>query len=151
MSITIKVEDFQDWSSIFGEINRQQNLKVFTAIAPDTTHATSQSRKPKGSQSMEPGRTSHDKPRCQATEYKAVSLEQSFVQPLSRRTSTPRIPITPIDIKKAERDYRLTDAARNLTKEQMASLYEDILKPLDVTPFCGKNRSKCKLIEELFQ
>ena len=62
------------------------------------------------------------------------------VQPRKRINSTPR-PSPTIDNDKLMEDCRLTDAARKLSKEQMALLYEDIIKPLDVY-FIFRERGK---------
>lgn len=57
--------------------------------------------------------------------------EQSRV----RLTSSPCTTISEMNTDNPEnlqRDPRFTDAARMLSKEEIASLYEDIVKPLDV-------------------
>ena len=53
----------------------------------------------------------------------------------ARLTSTPCATISKINSNipdNLQRDARFTEAAKTLSKEEMASLYEDIVKPLDV-------------------
>ena len=35
MSITIQLEDFQSWSEVFAEIERQCNMRLFEIIKPN--------------------------------------------------------------------------------------------------------------------
>ena len=35
MSITIQLEDFQSWSEVFAEIERQRNMRLFGIIQPN--------------------------------------------------------------------------------------------------------------------
>ena len=37
MSITIHLEDFQSWSEVFQEIERQSNMRLFEIIKPNTS------------------------------------------------------------------------------------------------------------------
>ena len=50
-------------------------------------------------------------------------------QPCVRTRSAP--PCLTIDRAKLENDSRLTEAAKQLSDEELALIYEDILKPLD--------------------
>ena len=144
MSIKIKVEDFQDWSGIFEEIKRQQNLKVFTVIAPDTAHFTLSQGKPKCLSSMsEPKRSSYDKLTRRVTVSGAVNQGHSSGKRLSLPSTSNST--NNVDAKKGAQDSRLTDAAKNLTEEQMALLYEDILKPLDVYSILKQRQSQMKI------
>ena len=34
MSVSIDIDNFQNWSEIFQEIKRQENLRIFAAIEP---------------------------------------------------------------------------------------------------------------------
>lgn len=145
MSIKIKIEDFQDWSGIFEEIKRQENLKVFTFIAPDTARFTFPQGKQKYRSSMNARRRSYDITRRRATVWETVNHEYSSVQRLLRLPSASDSLANAVDAKKGEPDSRLTDAARNLTKEEMALLYEDILKPLDIYSILRQRQNQMKI------
>jgi len=93
---------------------------------------------------------------CPATESsklqrKTIDSKHSTLEgePRKRMNSTPQ-PSPTIDADKMMEDLRLTGAARNLSKEQMALLYEDILKPLDIY-FIFREREKQSESEDLFQ
>jgi len=159
MSVTIDIEDFQSWSEILLEIKRQRSLKVFTAIQSGNTNVQPQERKPRSLSMTEPRRTQCYKLRRQASpatessmlQRKAIDNKHSTleVQPRKRMNSTPR-PSPTIDADKMMEGFRLTDAARSLSKEQIVLLYEDILKPLDVY-FIFREREKQSESEDLFQ
>lgn len=159
MSVTIDIEDFQSWSEIFLEIKRHGNLKVFAAIESGNTNVHLQERKPRSLSITEPRRTQCDKMRrqvCAATESsklqrKTIDSKHNTleVEPRKRMNSTPQ-PSPTIDADKMMEDLRLTGAARNLSKERMALLYEDILKPLDIY-FIFREREKQSESEDLFQ
>lgn len=78
--------------------------------------------------------------RAQST-HPTAFCSKELVQPQSKRlTSRP----CKIDRAAILRDKRLTDAAKNLSDDELAFLYEDILKPLDILkiPFCGEIAGK---------
>lgn len=89
MSIKIKIEDFQDWSGIFEEIKRQENLKVFTFIAPDTARFTFPQGKQKYRSSMNARRKSYDITRRRATVWETVNHEYSSFQAQAILLPTP--------------------------------------------------------------
>ena len=134
MDITINLEDFKNWADIFKEIDRQSNLRLFRVIEPDpaTVHCKEIEQKPKQFSSMQQEGVKHYRQGRRASEREAIDHKRKEVVPRARLTSTPRstIKISPDEV--LQRDSRLTDAAKTLSKEQMALLYEDIFKPLDV-------------------
>ena len=169
MSITINIEDFHSWSEIFLEIERQTNLRIFAAIAPDTAIVDRQERKPRSSSLSEPaksevkeenekrlGRRKSHPPRStfaqmdsertykeerKRSEREAIRLKRtlSAVQLPARLNSTSS---PTIDTDTWLRDPRLTDAARKLSEEEMALLYEDIFKPLDIYSILCQRRAQ---------
>ena len=174
MSITIKIDDFHSWSEIFLEIERQTNLKTFAAIAPDITNVDRQERRPRSlslneperkevkevnqkrcgrrksiepssSSQMESQRTHKEERRRSEGEAIRRKRTRSELQPRARIQSTP-CPM--IDADTWLRDPRLTDAARKLSKEQMALLYEDIFKPLDVYSILCQRRAQIQKGDE---
>ena len=178
MSITIKIEDFHSWSEIFLEIERRANLKIFAAIEPGITSVDLQERKPRSLSLSEPsrkevqevnekrsGRRKSNEPRStfqqmeslrtfeekrKRSELEAIRRTRALsdVQPRARLTSTP---CPTINTDSWQRDPRLTDAARKLSKEQMASLYEDIFKPLDIYSILCRRRSQKQEGDKQFQ
>ena len=53
MSVIINMEDFQDWSEIFMEVERQRNLRVFTAIEPGSSLIRRREKKPRSQSAKE--------------------------------------------------------------------------------------------------
>ena len=127
MSITIQLEDFQSWSEVFAEIERQRNMRLFEIIKPNPS-AIRYREKNRGSfLAVNEGRRFSER----ENRGHIPTEEQSRV----RLTSSPCTTISEMKTDNPEnlqRDPRFTDAARKLSKEEMASLYEDIVKPLDV-------------------
>ena len=135
MSITIKIEDFNSWSEIFMEIKRQTNLKTFALIAPDTANVDRQGTKPRS--------LSHSKMDQERTSKKGSEREAI---PRKRRNSAP----CPIDtgLLQLRRDPRLTAAARKMSDEELALLYEDIFKPLDVYSILLQRKAQMNVLED---
>ena len=127
MSITIQLEDFQSWSEVFQEIEKQFNMRLFEIIQPNPS-ATHDREKRKGSLSQV-----HNG-RC-FSEREKHHLPTSEVQPRNRSISTPCAIISEINLNNPDilqGDSRFTDAARKLSKEEKILLYQDIVKPVDV-------------------
>ena len=128
MSVTIHLEDFQSWSEVFQEIERQRNIRLFEIIQPNPS-AIRYREKNRGSfLEVKEGRRrfSGRENRCHIP-----TEEQSRV----RLRSAPCTTISEMNTNNPEnlqRDPRFTDAAKKLSKKEMALLYEDIVKPLDV-------------------
>ena len=161
MSITINIEDFHSWSEIFLEIERQTNLKKFAATEPGMANDDRQERKPRSMSLSEParkevrevkevnekrsGRRKSNEPTRPFTQVESQrsckdERKRSERETIRRKSTLTKVQLCarlkstpcPIDTDAWLRDPRLTDAARKLNKQQMASLYEDIFKPLDV-------------------
>lgn len=185
MSVTINIENFQTWSEVFKEIERQKNLRTFTVIERDIHH---QERKPRCSAAMEvrrtkfckqgrrvgitqckidqtschiqqsgrlvstPGPSDRDK-RGQNKEQLPIQCRevQTCFQPCVRIKSAPSLGIGVDPDELLSQDSRLTDAARKLSREEMALLYEDILKPLDVFSILRERRRGTEEHGDLFQ
>jgi len=156
MSVTIDIEHFQNWSEILLEIKRQRNLKVFTAIQSGNTSCNvyRQERKPRSLSMTEPRRTQCDKLRGQASE-RIHNHNGSTVQRKACLASTP-CPATEnstlqrkmidnkhstLEVQPRKRINSTPRPSPTIDKEQMALLYEDILKPLDVY-FIFRERGK---------
>ena len=185
MSLTINIENFQTWSEIFKEIDRQKNLQTFTVIERDIHH---QERKQRCSAAMEieitkfckqgrrvgiiqckidptnrhrqqsarlastPGPTECDKPGQNKEQVPIQCREvQTCYQPCPRIKSAPSLGIGIDPDELLGQDSRLTDAARKLSREEMALLYEDILKPLDVFSILRERRRQTEESGDLFQ
>ena len=153
MSVTIDIEKFQtNWSAIFSEIQRQRNLKVFSAIEPGTAKIPKQQkqqRKPRCSSVSEIESTKQSFKQGSQDDKEANGLKRRMAQPRTRLTSTP-CPTIEND-KLIQQDSRLTDAACNLSKDEMALLYEDILKPLDMYAIFRHQRARFESSDEMFQ
>ena len=127
MSITIQLEDFQSWSEVFQEIDRQSNMRLFEIIKPNPSAI--RYREKRGSiLGVYEGRRRFSE---RENRGHIPREEQSRV----RLTSSPCTTISEINTDNPEnlrQDPRFTDAARMLSKEEMALLYQDIVKPVDV-------------------
>ena len=147
MSVTINLEDFQSWSEIFTEIKRRRNLKAFSVIEPDIANKQHKERKPRTFSAIEARKIEDD-----ASETEAIGRGPSQIHSRlrPRKNSTP-CPATDLDTDILQHDSRLTDAAQKLSKEEMALLYEDILKPLDIFSILRKQRAQMVFAEQMFQ
>ena len=127
MSITIQLEDFQSWSEVFQEIERQSNMRLFEIIKPNPSAI--RYREKRGSISgVNEGRRRFSE---RENRGHIPREEQSRV----RLRSSPCTTISEMNTDNPEnlqQDPRFTDAARMLSKEEMALLYQDIVKPVDV-------------------
>ena len=126
MSIIIHLEDFQSWSEVFQEIERQRKMRSFEIIQPgqSTIHGRENKR-----------RSSLEVPQKRRfSEGEKNHANPAKVYWRARLTSTPCATISKINSNipdNLQRDARFTEAAKTLSKEEMTSLYEDIVKPLD--------------------
>ena len=78
------------------------------------------------------------------------SKDLLHLQPPIRIKSTPSPTRSVAQDDLVRRDSRLTDAARKLSKQEMALLYEDVLKPLDVFSILLERRKQTEESNELF-
>ena len=128
MSIIIHLEDFQSWSEVFQEIERQRKMRSFEIIQPTDQSAIHDREKKRRSFLEVP-----QKRRFSEGEKNHANPTKVYWR--ARLTSTPCATISKINSNipdNLQRDARFTEAAKTLSKEEMASLYEDIVKPLDV-------------------
>ena len=127
MSITIHLEDFQSWSEVFQEIERQSNMRLFEIIKPNTSAISY--REKRGSilgvnETRRRFSETENRGHIPRGEQSRVRLRSSPCTTMSEmRTDDPE---------NLQQDPRFTDAARMLSKEEMALLYQDIVKPVDV-------------------
>ena len=81
MSITIQLEDFQSWSEVFDEIERQRKMRLFEIIQPDPSAIHDREKKRRSLLRVGEGR-------C-FSEREKNHLQPSEVQPGRRSISTP--------------------------------------------------------------
>ena len=127
MSITIHLEDFQSWSEVFAEIERQRNMRLFEIIKPNPSAIHDREKKRRSFLRVGGGR-------C-FSEREKNDLQLTEVQPGKRSISTPSTTRNEINLDNPESllyDSRFTNAARKLSKEEMALLYLDIVKPVNL-------------------
>ena len=127
MSITIHLEDFQSWSEVFQEMEKQFNMGLFEIIQPNPSAIHDREKRRRSLLQVHKG------------------LHPSEVQPRRRCISTPcaissKINSDNTDI--LQGDCRFTDAARKLSKEEMALLYQDIVQPVDMYSILIENRKE---------
>ena len=149
MTLSIDIDNFQNWSEIFREIQRQENLRVFAAIEPPSFEENEERKKKScGRLGKETSRTVHLKLKRQVSDGEVTYGTQREAKYQPRRHSlqeTPRMTET----EKAVIETRLTQAAQKLTSQEMALLYEDIFKPLDVFLFSVPEKEEEKKILHL--
>ena len=127
MSITIHLEEFQSWSEVFDEIERQRKMMLFEIIRPNPSAIHDREKKRKSLLEVPEGR--------RFSQSEMNHLHPSEVEPRKRSRSTLCTTISEINTDSPDslqHDSRFTDAARKLSKEEMALLYQDIVKPVDV-------------------
>ena len=130
MSITIHLEDFQSWSEVFDEIERQRKMRLFEIIRPNRSAIHDREKKRRSLLRVGEGR-------C-FSEREKNHLQPSEVQPGRRSISTPSTPRNEINLD----NPRFTDAARKLSKEEMELLYLDIVEPVNVYSIFLGNRKE---------
>ena len=148
MSVEIDIENFPNLSSVFEEIERKWESAKFTTQTPEAAKSCIEERTPIFSinTAIEPATRKKEERKTRSSTMTEPRPPQYHNQ--KRRASTPigghtlriaearmRIQSTPpfpvIDRAKLQADTRLTEAANKLSDEELALLYEDILKPLD--------------------
>ena len=127
MSRIIDIDNFPSLSSVLRELERQEETKLFTttkAVRPTGDH---QARKPRSFTTLAPTTGSKQEKRDRRGSD-PTGVKPKVNQPRLRVRSAP---CTSIDRATVESDSRLTENAKKLSNEELALLYEDILKPLD--------------------
>ena len=154
MSLEFDIENFSNLSSILAEIERAGDARHVTIpksknikeerkprsstmnkeqrrafIGTDLEAATGykEERKPRSSTMLEPQKPKRSNFGRRASDPTGDTL--TVVVPRIRIRSAPPCPV--FDRAKVQSDSRLTEAAKQLSDEELALLYEDILKPLD--------------------
>ena len=162
MSLVINIENFPNWTSIFEEIERKWQEKTAstapnhdgtpkihkeerkprssTMLEPRSTEHYKEERKPRSSTMLEPKSTEKYKPSRRASDPSELSSTLKIPQPRVRHFSAP--PSPEVDRAKILSDSRLTENAKQLSDQELALLYEDILKPLDFYEMLHERRKK---------
>lgn len=133
MSMVINIDNFPNFSSTFDEIERR--------------NSENKENRPRASTTMELSTeiyTQERKPRsCTVVQRESTECKPNLARRASDPTGTrltaapPRIRIQSAPCPSIDRtmilkdEPRLTEAAKDLSNEELALLYEDILKPLD--------------------
>lgn len=140
MTLSIDIDNFQNWSEIFREIQRQENLRVFAAIEPPSFEENEERKKKScGRLGKATSRTVHLKLKRQVSDGEVTNGKKREAKYQPRRKSLPRMTET----EKAVIETRLTQATQKLTSQEMALLYEDIFEPLDVfSILCARKRRR---------
>ena len=142
MDVSIDIENFPNMSSVLREIEKQINLRAFNAIAPP--EITQIHRKITRTNSV----LSMAKP---LPKRRFILGRQTSDPTAHKRQRILSAPSPMVEAGKMKVDNRLTAAAQKLSKEEMALLEEDILKPLDVYSIVRKIREKTISHKDLFQ
>lgn len=135
MSMVIDIDNFPNFSSILNEIerrnseNKENRPRASTTMELSTAEIYTQERKPRS---------------CTVVQRESTERKPNLARRASDPTGTrltvavpPRIRIQSAPCPSIDRtmilkdEPRLTEAAKDLSNEELALLYEDILKPLD--------------------
>ena len=141
MSVTIHLEDFQSWSEIFEEIEKQRKMKLFKFIQPNPSliHDRGKKRESFLRRVQEGSRISFGG--ANNNIYKSAGI-----QPIARSASSPCCAVSDgIKPCNLHNDSRFTEAAKKLSKEKMALLFEDIVKPVDVYSILSGKRKETEM------
>ena len=133
MSLVIDIDNFPNFSSIFEEIerrnreNRQNKPRAFTTMELGTAEICNQERKSRSCRVIQRESTKCE-PNCGRRSSDPTGARHS---PIPSRIRIRSAPCPSIDRAILKDEPRLTEAAKELSNEELALLYEDILKPLD--------------------
>lgn len=141
MSLKIDIEKFSGCSEIFRELEKHEKSKESPAAkvsetVKERTAGLFSVRKREA--------TTHHKMGRIVSEGGAISQKRVQNISLSRQTSLPCFPGSTFDAAKVRADPRLTDAAAKLSHEELALLYEDVLKPLDFYSMLHERRKQSR-------
>ena len=138
MSLKIDIEKFSSWSEIFRELEKHEKSKKSPPKVSETVKESTA-----GLFSVrEREATTHHKMGRLPSEGEAISQKRVPNPSLSRQTSLPCYSGSTFNAAKVRADPRLTDAAANLSHEELALLYEDVLKPLDFYSMLHERRKQ---------
>ena len=144
MSLCIDIEKFPSMFAVLKEVERQRNLRIFSAMVLDQGNI----HKPLTRTIA----TTVSKFRPDAPNKHHNAKRQSSDPTNSRRnrlSSTPES--STVDNWKPKLDGRFTAAARKLSKEKLRLLEEDIFKPVDVFFVLRQIREETVSRDQLFQ
>lgn len=130
MSLVLHVEDFPNLSSIMREIQRLDKwntLRNLAAKDTDSIKSNGNGRRLRFNTILQVQMIKRIKNRERLTSLPTASAPQV----VKRRDRIQSAPCPCIDPAVMEGDGRLTENAKKLSNEELALLYEDILKPLD--------------------
>ena len=139
MSLCIDIEKFPNMTAVLKEVERQRNLRIFSAIAPDQTNI------------HKPLTRTMSTSRPEALNKHQNAKRQASDPSNSRRNRLSSTPCSTIDHWKPKFDDRLTAAAKKLSEEELRLLEEDILKPVDVFFVLRQIREETVSSDQLFQ
>ena len=139
MSLCIDIEKFPNMTAVLKEVERQRNLRIFSAIAPDQTNI------------HKPLTRTMSTSRPEALNKHQNAKRQASDPSNGRRNRLSSTPCSTIDHWKPKFDGRLTAAAKKLSEEELRLLEEDILKPVDVFFVLRQIREETVSSDQLFQ
>ena len=127
MSIIIDIDNFPSLSSVLRGLERQEEMMFSSTIKALRPTGDHQARKPRSFTTLVPT-TGSKREKRDRRGSDPTGVKPKVNQPRLRVCSAP---CTSIDRATVESDSRLTENAKKLSNEELALLYEDILKPLD--------------------
>ena len=134
MSMEIDIENFPNLFSVFEAIEQKGERFILSEGAKQHK----EERKPRSSTTTERQAAKRQSVGCRASDSTGQTLKVG--QPRERIQSAPPCPL--FDRVKIQNDSRLTEAAKQLSDEELALLYEDVLKPLDLHAILHERRKK---------
>lgn len=130
MSMVIDVDNLLNFTSIFQEIekrSRENRPGLFTTVEANTAKIYKPLRKTKSLAVIR-----RESTKCSTLRRKASdSTSSSSRMIIERRVCSRSAPCSLIDPARLQDEPRRTEAAKNLSNEELALLYENILKPLN--------------------
>lgn len=139
MSVIIHMENFPNLSAVFQELERREKQKSLKPVQPEMTKIQKQQGQPQ---------TLNVKQLQLSWRYHHRELNHLQCNAAQTRERMRRSVCSLTDRSSIYDDDRLTPAAKNLNEEQLALLYEDILKPLDFGSILHERRKLAPTIEE---
>jgi len=146
MSMVIDIDNLPHFTAIFEEIerrsreNRENRPRVFTAVEANTAKIHKTLRKTTSLAVTQRESTKRSTFGRRASD----PASSSSVRVIEPRVRIRCAPCPLIDPAKLQDEPRLTEAAKKLSNEELALLYEDILKPLDFYLILHERRGECE-------
>ena len=127
--MVINIDNLPNFTSIFEEIekrSRENRVGAFTTVEANTAKIRKPLKKTKPL-----AVTQRESTKLSTFGRNAIdSASRSSCRVIERRVCNRSVPCLLIDPAKLQGEPRLTEAANKLSNEELASLYEDILKPV---------------------